>query len=97
MNKFKTRTVIVPVMGLVVMVVGCKKGFVQYDAEPLGTVSDTYWQQQETNAEATEFIIYEHEFAGNTVRLNRAGEDHIKQIAVRAPNVPFPVDGQRRR
>jgi hypothetical protein len=58
---------------------------------PLGTLSDPVWQLQETNAEASDFVIHEHEFVGNTPRLNAAGQDHVKQIAARLGQVPFPV------
>ena len=58
---------------------------------PLGTISDPVWQQQETNAEASDFVIHEHEWNGNTVELNLAGKDHIKQIAARAASTPFPI------
>lgn len=58
---------------------------------PLGTISDPAWQQQESNAEASDFVIHEHEWKGNTVELNHAGKDHVKQIAARANEVPFPI------
>jgi hypothetical protein len=58
---------------------------------PLGTISDPVWQQQESNAEASDFVIHEHEWTGNSTDLNHAGMDHVKQIAVRAPMVPFPI------
>jgi len=64
---------------------------------PLGTISDGIWQAQETNAEASDFVIHEHEFIGNTAHLSPAGEQHVKQIAVRVrggngmPPAPFPV------
>ncbi len=50
---------------------------------PLGTLSDPMWKTQEANAEASDFVIYQHEFEYNGVRLNKAGEDHVRQIAVR--------------
>jgi uncharacterized membrane protein YgcG len=62
-----------------------------YYPAPLGTISDPVWQQQESNAEASDFVIYEHEWTGNTTDLNHAGMDHVKQIAARAPMVPFPI------
>ena len=62
-----------------------------YYPMPLGTISDPVWQQQESNAEASDFVIYEHEWKGNTVELNHAGKDHVKQIAARVNMVPFPV------
>ncbi len=61
---------------------------------PLGTVSDPIWQKMEHNAEASDFVVHEHEFTANTARLNAAGEDHVKQIAyrfVQAPALPYPV------
>lgn len=62
--------------------------------QPLGTVSDPVWQKQEQNAEASDFVVHEHEFAGNTAKLNAAGESHVKEIALRVsqtPDLPFPV------
>jgi len=59
---------------------------------PLGTLSDPMWKTQETNAEASKFVIYQHEFMFNTARLNMGGEDHVKQIAVELRDgAPFPV------
>jgi uncharacterized membrane protein YgcG len=58
---------------------------------PLGTISDSIWQQQEENAEASDFVVHEHEWVGNSSQLNAAGMDHVKQIAARLCNVPFPV------
>lgn len=66
-----------------------------YSAErvpALGQVSDTIWQDQEVNAEASKFVIYGHEFQRGIARLNLGGEDHVKQIAARLQEgVPFPV------
>lgn len=58
---------------------------------PLGTISDPIWQQQEENAEASDFVVHEHEWVGNSSQLNAAGMDHVKQIAARLGAVPFPV------
>ncbi len=52
-------------------------------ARPLGALSDPVWQAQERGAEMADFVIYQHEFKPNAVRLNTAGEDHVKQIAAR--------------
>jgi len=58
----------------------------------LGTISDQYWTQQETNGEAWKNTIFQHEFKKNGVRLNWAGEDHVKQIAAQMQrNHEFPV------
>jgi hypothetical protein len=58
---------------------------------PIGTISDAIWQQQEENAEASDFVVHEHEWVGNSTRLNAAGKEHVKQIAARAAQTPFPV------
>ncbi len=58
---------------------------------PLGTLIDPIWEQHEDNAEASDFVVHEHEFSENSARLNAAGEDHVKKIAVRVNSTPFPV------
>jgi len=78
------------------MVVGCSQcercgSMGDIRPAPLGTISDSVWQQQESNAEASDFVIHEHEWDGNNVVLNSAGKDHVKQIAVRAAETPFPI------
>ncbi|QDT33651.1 hypothetical protein [Thalassoglobus polymorphus] len=79
--------------GLLVGCTHCEKCAYMGDItpHPLGTISDPVWQQQETNAEASDFVIHEHEWNGNTVDLNLAGKDHVKQIAARLESTPFPV------
>jgi hypothetical protein len=49
----------------------------------LGSLSDPVWQNQETNAEMSDFAMYEHEFVSDTEWLTTDGEDHVKQIAAR--------------
>jgi hypothetical protein len=49
----------------------------------LGSLSDPVWENQETNAEMSDFVIYNHEFQDQTEWLNTDGEDHVKQIAAR--------------
>jgi len=46
---------------------------------------------QEAQGEASDFVIYEHEFVAGTARLNPAGEAHLRQIGARAALVPFPI------
>jgi hypothetical protein len=61
-------------------------------APPQGYASDPIWELQERNGEASDFVVYDHEFVGETFRLNKAGEDHVKQIAFRLrQGAPFPV------
>ena len=40
---------------------------------PLGQVTDAHWETQQTNAEASDFIFYDHEFVGNTAQAHSAG------------------------
>ena len=80
---------------LSVLTIGCCRDKCDYlegfEPQPLGTISDPIWQTQEFNAEASDFVIHEHEFIGNTPRLNKGGEEHVKQIAARSADLPFPV------
>lgn len=72
----------------------------------LGMVVDQLNEQQEVNAEASKYVVYQHEFELNEfgdgtkkpgLRLNPYGEDHLKQIAanLRAHGGVFPVVVER--
>jgi hypothetical protein len=65
-------------LALVLPAFGCRP-----PASPLGTLSDPVWQNQEYNAEHSDFVIHEHEFIADSEYLNTLGEDHLKQIAAR--------------
>lgn len=58
---------------------------------PLGTHVDPWFQAQESNAEAIDFVVREHEWMGNSALLTEAGKDHVKQIAARANQQVFPI------
>ena len=59
---------------------------------PLGSVTvDPFFQKQEENGEASDFVIYEHEFIEDSNRLNASGENHLRQIAARAPGLPYAI------
>ncbi len=61
---------------------------------PLGAISDPIWQSQEARAEASEFVIYNHEFEFEKPWLNHCGKSHVKQIAARlqyCPNMPVVI------
>jgi hypothetical protein len=58
---------------------------------PLGQVTDSFWETQQTNAEASDFVFYDHEFEGETARLTPAGQKHLLQVALRFRQVPFPI------
>jgi hypothetical protein len=71
---------------------GTKVGGPQHDRPfPLGQVSDSFWETQQTNAEAADFIFYDHEFVGDTARLTPAAKKHLQSVALRLEHVPFPV------
>lgn len=82
-------------MLLAAAVSGCCKDRCDYlmplEPQPVGAISDPIWQAQETNAEASDFVIHEHEFDGNTSRLNGAGQSHVRQIAARMDETSFPI------
>lgn len=58
---------------------------------PIGQVTDSFWETQQTNAEAADFIFYDHEFRGNTAELAPGAKKHLEQVALRLENVPFPI------
>ena len=80
---------------LALLTVGCCKDKCAYmqptDPVPLGAYSDQAWKLQEANAEASDFVIHEHEFRGNTSMLNAQGESHVRQIAARMDENGYPV------
>jgi hypothetical protein len=58
---------------------------------PVGQVSDSFWETQQTNAEAADFVFYDHEFKGNTAELAPGAKKHLEQVALRIEHVPFPI------
>jgi hypothetical protein len=58
---------------------------------PIGQVSDSFWETQQTNAEAADFIFYDHEFRGDTAELSPGAKRHLESVALRLEHVPFPV------
>ncbi len=50
---------------------------------PLGSEYDKFWKVQGENVDASNFVLYQHEFTLNGIRLNGDGEDHLKRIAQR--------------
>lgn len=58
---------------------------------PVGQVSDSFWETQQTNAEAADFIFYDHEFEGDTARLAPGAKKKLMSVALRLEHVPFPV------
>ena len=64
---------------------------------PVGQVSDSHWETQQTNAEAADFIFYDHEFRYDTTKhvetaqLSPRAKKKLEQVALRLEHVPFPV------
>ena len=58
---------------------------------PLGQVTDAFWETQQTNAEAADFVFFDHEFKGNTAELAPGTKPKLMQVALRLEHVPFPV------
>jgi hypothetical protein len=58
---------------------------------PIGQVSDSFWETQQTNAEAADFIFYDHEFRGDTAELSPGAKRHLESVALRLEHSPFPV------
>jgi len=58
---------------------------------PLGQVTDSFWETQQTNAEAADFIFYDHEFVGETDKLAPGATKKLMQVALRLEHVPFPI------
>ena len=62
---------------------------------PLGKTVEAWYQVEETNAEAADFILHLRDFVGETAQLTPAGKDHIMEIAARMRANPFPVVVER--
>jgi hypothetical protein len=61
------------------------------DRYPLGSVVREPFHVMQTNAEATDFVLYHNDFIGDTVELTPDGKDHVLEIAARMRSAPFPV------
>ena len=65
------------------------------DVIPLSAISRAHWHTMETNAEASDFVMYRNEFVDGSTEFSPYGRDHIMEIAARMPSTPFPVIVQR--
>ena len=61
------------------------------DELPVGAVQRAHFHQMQTNAEATDFILYQMDFVGQTAELTPDGKDKINEIGARMRSAPFPV------
>jgi len=61
------------------------------DTLPLGKVNEAWYYEMQTNAEASDFILHDLDFVGQTTELTPDGKDHILEIASRMRSAPFPV------
>jgi hypothetical protein len=65
------------------------------DTFPLGKVSEAWYYEMESNAEAVDFVIHDLDFVGQTTELTSDGKDHVMEIAARMRAQPFPVIVER--
>jgi uncharacterized membrane protein YgcG len=65
------------------------------DQYPIGSVVRSHFHTMQTNAEASDFILLQCEFVGDTAELTPAGRDHILEIGARMRSAPFPVIVER--
>lgn len=56
-----------------------------------GQVNDAHWETQQTNAEAADFIFFDHDFVGDGEALTPAAKKKLESVALRLPHVPFPI------
>jgi len=70
---------------------GPRRSFAIPEQLPLGVVNRAHYQAMETNAEAVDFILYDHDFVLNTAELTSDGKDKVLEIAARMRSAPFPV------
>lgn len=99
-------------IALALCICGCSQdrvSRVQVDApRPLGTQLDEILKMQELNAEASKYVMYEHEFMPPVIsaegavsdgwKLNSYGEDHLKRVAAnlnRGDHFPVVVERSR--
>lgn len=61
------------------------------DQLPVGAIERAHFHQMQTNAEATDFILYQMDFVGQTAELTPDGKDKINEIGARMRSSPFPV------
>ena len=61
------------------------------DTLPLGSTVRAHYQVMQTNGEAADFILYNHDFVGETAELTSDGKDKIMEISARMRSDPFPV------
>lgn len=77
---------------LVLSATGCRTASPPTDRPfPLGQVTDSFWETQQTNAEAADFVFYDHEFERDTANLAPGAKKKLMSVALRLEHVPFPV------
>lgn len=96
-------------LSALIVAAGCTTPGMFYQPPPppemLGTKVDQIMEMQEQNAEASKFVVYQHEFELNKsnkgsatagIRLNEYGEDHVRRIAENLRNgALYPVVVER--
>ncbi|MBI83383.1 MAG: hypothetical protein CMJ81_09320 [Planctomycetaceae bacterium] len=91
---WRPQRVVLLLAALLLPALGCQKTQLTTSFDrpfPLGAVSDVFWETQQTNAEAADFIFFDHEFKGQTSELAPGTKRHLESVALRMQHVPFPV------
>ncbi len=91
---WRPQRVVLLFAALLLPALGCQKTQLTTNFDrpfPLGAVSDVFWETQQTNAEAADFIFFDHEFKGQTSDLAPGAKRHLESVALRMQHVPFPV------
>lgn len=65
------------------------------DQYPVGAIERAHFHQMQTNAEATDFILYQMDFVGQSAELTPDGKDKVNEIGARMRSTPFPVIVER--
>ena len=91
---WRPRKVVLLLVASLLAALGCQKTQLTTNFDrpfPLGAVSDVFWETQQTNAEAADFIFFDHEFKRQTSELAPGAKRHLESVALRMQHVPFPV------
>lgn len=62
---------------------------------PLGSVVRAHYHTMHTNGEASDFILYRHDFQESSAYLTSAGKDRLLEMAARMRSAPFPIIVER--
>ena len=65
--------------------------YVDDDPGPLGATIQPHLTSMIEGADASDFVVVQHEWVGTTAQLTQNGKDHLVEVARRLLDNPFPV------